>query len=82
MTDAVRARYERFAREEAPGRSEMYTEWASGVAAAAVGIYYMVRYRGMRLAIAERRLRFTFAQPSRGMAVAEMRGDEASAEKA
>lgn len=33
MTDAVRARYERFAREEAPGRSEMYTEWASGVAA-------------------------------------------------
>ncbi|MGA0567978.1 MFS transporter [Rathayibacter sp. KR2-224] len=55
---------------------------ASGVAAAAVGIYYMVRYRGMRLAIAERRLRFTFAQPSRGMAVAEMRGDEASAQKA
>lgn len=33
MTDAVRARYDRFAREEAPGRSEVYGSWASGVAA-------------------------------------------------
>lgn len=32
MTDAVRQRYLRFAREEAPGRSELYAEWASGVA--------------------------------------------------
>lgn len=32
MTDAVRARYERFGREEAPGRSAMYAEWALGVA--------------------------------------------------
>ncbi|WP_110588263.1 DUF2332 domain-containing protein [Microbacterium suaedae] len=30
--DDVRARYERFAREEAPGRSELYAEWAAGVA--------------------------------------------------
>jgi hypothetical protein len=29
----VADRYERFAREEAPGRSEMYAEWAAGVAA-------------------------------------------------
>jgi hypothetical protein len=28
----VAERYERFAREEAPGRSELYAEWASGVA--------------------------------------------------
>ncbi|HWS49385.1 MAG TPA: DUF2332 domain-containing protein [Microbacterium sp.] len=32
MTDAVRERYARFAREEAPGRSEVYRDWASGVA--------------------------------------------------
>ena len=32
MTDAVRQRYLRFAREEAPGRSELYAEWAAGVA--------------------------------------------------
>ncbi|CAH0191892.1 DUF2332 domain-containing protein [Microbacterium sp. Bi121] len=32
MTDAVRERYERFAREEAPGRSELYEEWAQGAA--------------------------------------------------
>lgn len=32
MTDAVRQRFLRFAREEAPGRSELYLEWASGVA--------------------------------------------------
>lgn len=32
MTDAVRERYERFAREEAPGRSAVYEEWAAGVA--------------------------------------------------
>ncbi|WP_407357889.1 DUF2332 domain-containing protein [Microbacterium sp. LTA6] len=31
MTDAVRLRYLRFAQEEAPGRSELYAEWASGV---------------------------------------------------
>jgi len=29
----VADRYERFAREEAPGRSELYAEWAAGVAA-------------------------------------------------
>ncbi len=55
---------------------------ASGLAAAAVGVYYLARYRGMRLAFSERRLRFTFAQPSRSMAVAEMEGDEAAARKA
>lgn len=32
MTDAVRERYDRFAREEAPGRSALYEEWAQGVA--------------------------------------------------
>lgn len=33
MTDAVRQRYARFAAEEAPGRSEVYADWAHGVAA-------------------------------------------------
>ncbi|GAA3942012.1 DUF2332 domain-containing protein [Microbacterium soli] len=33
MTDAVRDRYDAFARREAPGRSEVYREWAAGVAA-------------------------------------------------
>lgn len=33
MTDAVAERYERFAREEAPGRSDLYADWATGVAA-------------------------------------------------
>ncbi|WP_309065333.1 DUF2332 domain-containing protein [Microbacterium sp.] len=33
MTDAVRQRYARFARDETPGRSIRYTEWAQGVAA-------------------------------------------------
>ncbi|MGC5171556.1 DUF2332 domain-containing protein [Microbacterium sp. DT81.1] len=33
---AVAERYERFAREEAPGRSELYADWASGVAGDAV----------------------------------------------
>ncbi|MFJ4046588.1 DUF2332 family protein [Microbacterium sp. NPDC089987] len=32
MTDAVAERYDRFAREEARGRSEVYAEWAAGVA--------------------------------------------------
>lgn len=32
MTDAVRERYERFARDEAPGRSAVYETWATGVA--------------------------------------------------
>lgn len=32
MTDAVRERYARFAAREAPGRSEIYAEWATGVA--------------------------------------------------
>ena len=32
MTDAVRLRYRRFADDEAPGRSDLYAEWASGVA--------------------------------------------------
>ncbi|MGF2950361.1 DUF2332 family protein [Microbacterium alcoholitolerans] len=32
MTDAVRERFDRFAREEAPGRSEMYASWAEGIA--------------------------------------------------
>ncbi|MFK4759920.1 DUF2332 family protein [Microbacterium sp. ZW T5_45] len=31
MTDEVRHRYARFAAEEAPGRSELYAEWARGV---------------------------------------------------
>jgi hypothetical protein len=33
MTDAVQLRYARFAEDEAPGRSELYAEWARGVAA-------------------------------------------------
>ncbi|MFD5226655.1 DUF2332 family protein [Microbacterium sp. NPDC058342] len=33
MTDAVRERYARFARDEAPGRSAVYAAWAAGVAA-------------------------------------------------
>ncbi len=33
MTDAVQQRYARFAEHEAPGRSELYAEWAAGVAA-------------------------------------------------
>lgn len=32
MTDAVRERYDRFARNEAPGRSDVYEAWATGVA--------------------------------------------------
>ncbi|WAA65156.1 DUF2332 domain-containing protein [Microbacterium oxydans] len=32
MTDAVQERYARFAREEAPGRSALYADWAAGVA--------------------------------------------------
>ena len=32
MTDDVQERYARFARDEAPGRSALYEEWASGVA--------------------------------------------------
>lgn len=32
MTDAVQERYARFARDEAPGRSVLYAEWAAGVA--------------------------------------------------
>ena len=32
-TEGVRARYGRFARDEAPGRSALYAEWAAGVAA-------------------------------------------------
>ncbi|WP_022899884.1 MFS transporter [Humibacter albus] len=55
---------------------------ASGIAAAAVGVYYMTRYRGMRLAITERRLRVTFRHPSRTLAITEMEGDEAAAQKA
>ncbi|MHA7984519.1 MFS transporter [Rathayibacter sp. CAU 1779] len=55
---------------------------ASGILAAAVGVFYMVKYRGMRLAVSERRLRFTFATPTRPLAVLEMRGDEATADKA
>lgn len=33
MTDAVQTRYARFAEHEAPGRSDLYAEWARGVAA-------------------------------------------------
>ena len=32
MTDSVAERYARFARDEAPGRSALYAEWAEGVA--------------------------------------------------
>jgi len=32
MTDALRERYERFARDEAPGRSALYEDWAGGAA--------------------------------------------------
>jgi len=54
---------------------------ASGIAAAAIGIYYMVRFRGMRLAISERRLRVTYAVPTRGITLPEL-GDGATAQKA
>lgn len=33
MTDAVRERFDRFARDEAPGRSDVYVEWAAAIAA-------------------------------------------------
>ncbi|MDQ0615737.1 hypothetical protein QF046_003378 [Microbacterium sp. W4I4] len=33
MTDAVRERFDLFARDEAPGRSDVYAEWAAGIAA-------------------------------------------------
>ncbi|BDZ37540.1 hypothetical protein GCM10025863_01540 [Microbacterium suwonense] len=33
MTDAVRERFERFARDEAPGRSAVYAQWAEGIVA-------------------------------------------------
>ncbi|MCP2637599.1 DUF2332 domain-containing protein [Microbacterium sp. HD4P20] len=33
MNEAVVERYARFSRDEAPGRSELYAEWAAGVAA-------------------------------------------------
>lgn len=33
MTDAVQQRYARFARDEAPGRSAVYGEWATGIVA-------------------------------------------------
>jgi MFS family permease len=55
---------------------------ASGVLAAAVGVYYMVRYRGMRLAVAERRLRFTFELPTAGITLPDTKGDGAAAQKA
>ena len=32
MTDAVQQRFARFARDEAPGRSALYEEWAGGIA--------------------------------------------------
>ncbi|MGO2746398.1 DUF2332 family protein [Microbacterium sp.] len=32
MSDAVRERYARFARDEAPGRSDLYAQWAMGAA--------------------------------------------------
>ncbi|HTN54893.1 MAG TPA: DUF2332 domain-containing protein [Microbacterium sp.] len=32
MTDGVRERFDRFARDEAPGRSDVYAAWAGGVA--------------------------------------------------
>ena len=32
MTDAVQQRYARFAEQEAPGRSDLYVEWAEGIA--------------------------------------------------
>ncbi|MGN6128149.1 MAG: MFS transporter [Humibacter sp.] len=54
---------------------------ASGIAAAAIGIYYMVRFRGMRLAISERRVRVTFAAPTRGITLPEV-SDGAAAQKA
>ena len=39
-------------------------------------------YERLYAAISERRLRFTFTEPSRGMAIAEMEGDEAAAQRA
>ncbi|WP_243065037.1 MFS transporter [Humibacter sp. RRB41] len=55
---------------------------ASGIAAAVIGIYYMVHFRGMRFAIAERRVRVTFAVPTRGITLPEVQGDGAAAQKA
>ena len=54
---------------------------ASGIAAAVIGVYYMVHFRGMRLAIAEHRVKVTFAVPTRGITLPEVKG-EGSAQKA
>jgi hypothetical protein len=43
QTDAVRARYARFARDEVQGRSALYTEWAAGVAADPVAAAVLAR---------------------------------------
>ena len=54
---------------------------ASGVIAAAVGIFYMIRYRGMRLAYTERRLHVTFATPTLPVAIQELEENEVEAQK-
>ncbi|WP_245233236.1 DUF2332 domain-containing protein [Microbacterium sp. dk485] len=41
--DAVIARYDRFAREEAPGRSALYAEWAAGIVADAATARILAR---------------------------------------
>lgn len=66
MTDAVQQRYSRFAEHEAPGRSELYAEWASGVAADA----------GIRAVLA--RIPENRRQPPLVFAVTRMLGAELS----
>lgn len=46
--DAVRERFARFARDEAPGRSELYAEWAAGVAADPVAQAILARIPATR----------------------------------
>lgn len=43
MTDAVQQRYARFAEQEAPGRSELYADWAAGVAGDAAVLDLLAR---------------------------------------
>lgn len=64
MTDAVQQRYARFADEEAPGRSEVYARWASGIASDA-------EVAGVLARIPENR-----RQPPLVFAVARMLGAE------
>lgn len=62
MTDAVRQRYRRFAEDEAPGRSDLYVEWAAGV------------WQDAELLGILERLPETYRQPTLVFAVSRMLG--------